>query len=87
MRQLVWGMLTMTCAVVATFFLHYWRTSGDRLFVFFSAAFAALAVEWLGQSMLDLSQPDSQYVYLLRLFAFVLIIIGIVDKNRRERRP
>jgi hypothetical protein len=25
-------------------------------------------------------------LYLLRLAAFVLIIIGIVDKNRRERR-
>ncbi len=87
MRQFVWGLLAMGCAVAATFFLHYWRMSGDRLFGFFSAAFAALAIEWLGQTMLDLSLPGSQYVFLVRFFAFVLIIVGIVDKNRRGRHP
>jgi hypothetical protein len=77
----------MACAVAATFFLRYWRMSGDRLFAFFATAFAAMALEWLGQALLDLSLPGSQYVYLVRCFAFVLIIIGIADKNRREHRP
>ena len=77
----------MACAVAAAFFLRYWRTSGDRLFAFFSAAFAALGVEWLGEAVINRSPPGPQYLYLVRLLAFVLIIIGIVDKNRRERRP
>ena len=83
MHQFIAGMLTMASAVVALFFLRYWRSSRDRLFAFFAAAFAAMAVEWAAVA----ARPDVEgfgyAIHLLRLLAFLLIIAGIIDKNRR----
>ena len=83
MRFYAWGLLTMANVIAALFFLRYFRASGERLFAFFAAAFAALALDWLGHAVVprDLLRHD---IYFVRLLAFVLIIAGIVDKNRRE---
>ncbi len=86
MRDFIWGTLTMACAVIALHFLRYWRTSGDRLFVFFGVAFAVMAVNWLSLAIVDPRIEGRHYLYFLRLAAFLLIIIGIVDKNRRGGR-
>lgn len=86
MRMYLWGVLTMACAVVAIFFFHYWRTSRDRLFAYFSVAFTAMAADWLGHAVLAEHDPLRSDVYAVRLFAFVVILIAIIDKNRRARR-
>jgi hypothetical protein len=74
------GLITMMYIVIATFFLRFWRDSRDRLFFFFSGAFAILAV----QRLLLMLFPALEALYLLRLLAFVLIIAAIVDKNRHS---
>jgi hypothetical protein len=84
MRQFVWGLLTMETAVAALIFLRFWRVSNERLFLFFALAFASMAVNWVGLSIVDPAVESQHYVYLFRLLAFVLIIIGILDKNRRR---
>ena len=76
----------MACAVVALFFFHYWRTSRDRLFAWFAVAFTAMAFDWLGHAVLSQDDPVRSDVYAVRLFAFVIILIGIIDKNRQARR-
>ena len=43
-----------------------------------------MAINWLGLSIVDPALESQHYVYLFRLLAFVLIIIGIFDKNRRR---
>lgn len=73
------GCLTMGYAVAGLFFLRFWRESRDRLFAFFAVAFWILAVQ---RAVVTLVQV-SELVYLLRALAFVLIIVAIVDKNRR----
>lgn len=85
MREFVWGMLTATHLVAALFFLHSWRTSRDRFFAYFAAAFAAMAAEWAALAVTPLAHPG-YYPYVVRLLAFVLIIGGIVEKNRGVRR-
>jgi hypothetical protein len=85
MKQFVWGMLTMAHVVAALLFLRSWRSSGDRLFLFFAAAFAVLALNWFGLSIVDPAQELRHYVYSLRLLAFVLLVVAIVDKNRNGR--
>jgi lipopolysaccharide export LptBFGC system permease protein LptF len=85
MNQLLWGMLAMAALVAALLFLRLWRTGRDRLFLFFAAAFALLALNWLGLGVSNPEQETLHYAYVLRLGAFVLIIVGIVDKNRRVR--
>lgn len=86
MRMYLWGVLTMACLIVAIFFFHYWRMSRDRLFAFFSVAFAAMALDWLGHALLSQADPMRADVYVVRLFAFLVILIAIIDKNRNARR-
>ncbi len=77
----------MACVVVALFFFQYWRTSRDRLFAFFAVAFAAMAFDWVGHAMAQtMATPNRPAIYLVRLIAFVVIIVAIIDKNRQSRR-
>jgi uncharacterized membrane protein len=85
MRQFFWGLLAMASLVASLFFLRYWKVSSERLFAFFGVAFAMLAVNWLALAVVDPAFEARHLVYLIRLAAFVLIIVGIVDKNRALR--
>jgi Family of unknown function (DUF5985) len=80
---LVSGALTMGYVVAALFFLRFWQSSRDRLFAIFSFAFGLLAVQRLAITLTRGAMEDQTVFYLLRLAAFVVIIIAIVDKNRR----
>lgn len=85
MRHFLWGALAMTSVIASIFFMRYFRLTRDRLFVYFSIAFLAMALNWIGLAIADPSLETRHHVYVLRLFAFVLILIGIIDKNRRGR--
>lgn len=73
------------CSIIAgVFFLRFWRDTRDSLFLAFAAAFI---IEGLNRAaMLLLQQPNEGHlwVYLVRFFAFLLIIAGIVAKNRQR---
>lgn len=71
--------------VISLFFLKYWSATRERLFASFAAAFAALSVHWAVLGLGDLRSETRHYVFLLRLLAFALIIVGIADKNRSAR--
>lgn len=83
MNGLVSGALAAGYLVVALFFLRFWATSRDRLFVLFSLAFGVLAVQRVALTLTRGSMEDQTAFYLLRLAAYVIIVIAIVDKNRR----
>jgi hypothetical protein len=80
MRAFVAGLLTMGYLVASLYFLRFWKRSGERLFVFFALAFALLATQRLG--LILLTSLDSTWLYGLRLLAFVLLLVGILEKNR-----
>jgi hypothetical protein len=73
----------MALVVAAFFFLRFWRDTGDRLFLIFAAAFFLLAVTRFGLALSQVRQEGETHWYWVRLVAFVLILIAIVDKNRR----
>ena len=81
------GMVAMGFAVAALFFLRFWRRTGDSLFLAFAAAFALLALQQGVMTALRIADEDRSLVYLLRLAAFVLIIVAILRKNLGARRP
>ena len=83
MNALVSGALAAGYVVVALFFLRFWTTSRDRLFLMFSIAFAVLAVLRVTLTLTRGSMDDQTIFYLIRLAAYSLILIAIVDKNRR----
>jgi hypothetical protein len=83
MLPFIHGAIAMGCGVATLFFLRFWKSTGDRLFVYFAAAFAVLSAHWIALGVLDLPTEIRFSLYVPRLIAFVLIILGIVDKNRR----
>jgi hypothetical protein len=79
----LFGVLTALSLVCGLFFVRYWRSSGDRFFAFFALAFWSLGANWALLVGRDSRDEYTPYFYLLRLFAFLLILTAIVDKNRR----
>ena len=85
MTQFLHGALVMASIAVGVFFLRFWRDTKDRLFVMFALAFWILSLGWLLLAVSN-SNEGSIFVYSLRLLAFLLIILAIVDKNRTPQR-
>lgn len=79
----LWGATASACAVAGLFFLRFWRASGDRFFVFFALAFWLLGLNWVVLAAFDKGPEAVHPAYLIRLAAFLLILVAIVDKNRR----
>ena len=78
--------VSATAAVAAgLFFFRFWRESGDRLFAFFGAAFWVLAVSWVLLALINPTAETRPYVYAIRLLAFLLLIVGMIDKNRGQK--
>jgi hypothetical protein len=82
-KQILAGLLLGGYLVAGLFFLKFWARSHDRLFAMFAAAFGMLAVQRLVLAVTNDYAEDRPDIYLIRLVAFVLIIVAIVDKNRR----
>jgi hypothetical protein len=76
------GATAIACLAVAAFFGRFWRESTDRLFFCLSAAFVAFAVNY---GMLGLLSPADErrgYAFVIRLLAFVIILVGLGLKDR-----
>jgi hypothetical protein len=80
------GAVTLAYVVAATYFIHFWGRTADRLFLAFAIAFALLALNQLTVFALGVDDERYNYAYILRVLAFVLILFGIVDKNVFSRR-
>lgn len=84
MREMLFGAVMMASAVVALFFLKFWRQTRDRFFLLFAAAFALDAVSRLMLAALPYSSEQEPLFYVPRLLTFLLIVLAIVEKNRRR---
>ena len=75
------GALVMASLCIALFFLRFWRATADRLFCLFSFAFCLLALNW---AVAALGGPLAPHAHLFRFFAFAVIALAVLDKNRRR---
>ena len=75
------GLVTMGLLIAGLFFLRFWRRTGDGLFAAFAGAFVLLAVNQALAQLLELGREEAGWVWLLRLLAFLVIIVAIVNKN------
>ena len=79
------GATTLGFLVAALFFLRFWRTTGEGLFLSFSFAFFLLGA---GQAVLTFTgsgEEDRGWPFLFRLAAFLSILFAIWRKNRGGR--
>ena len=83
-NKFLFGAIVMACLVAGLFFLKFWRKSHDRLFAIFAVAFWVLGANWLALAFTQRNEVQTA-LYVVRFLAFVLILIGIIDKNRAGR--
>lgn len=76
------GLLVAGYIVASMFFLRYWKRTRDRLFAMFAAAFGVLALQRLALTLSTSPIEDVTHLYVIRLAAFVIILVAIIDKNR-----
>lgn len=80
------GAIAMASLVISLFFLRFWKTTGDRFFLFFAASFFLEAINRILIGINVLQNESSPAYYFIRLVAYSLIIIAIVDKNKARNK-
>jgi hypothetical protein len=88
------GIAMATFGASGVFFLKFWKASHDRFFLFFAVACWLLSFErvvslFVNGTLSDVSPAEldaSSWVYLIRLLAFAMILIAIVEKNRKAKK-
>jgi predicted neutral ceramidase superfamily lipid hydrolase len=82
LQALLVGIVLMASLVAALFFLKFWRTTRDQLFLAFAVAFA-LEGSTRVYTLFSCSPDGVPVIYLTRLIAYTLIIVAIARKNRK----
>ncbi|MBY0546467.1 MAG: hypothetical protein K2W95_04205 [Candidatus Obscuribacterales bacterium] len=78
------GGTSIAAVGIALFFYRCWKETKDRLFPFLAAAFFVIgASQWLAVFASDTAQAPA--LYWIRLFAFILIIIAVIEKNLQKK--
>ena len=77
------GALVASCVYGGILFLRFWHRSRDRFHLFLAIAMGLLAANWIAVLSIRPSGEPHSEVYLVRLAAFLVILYGVVDKNRR----
>ena len=85
LNQFVLGAVVMACGVAGLFFLRFYRKTRDRLFAIFAIAFWVLGLNWLALAFTAQDEIRTA-LYVVRLLAFLMILFGILMKNRTARR-
>jgi hypothetical protein len=88
------GFAMATFGACGVFFLKLWRTSHDRFFLGFAVACWLLSFErlcgvFVSSTMESLRvnvSEASSWIYVIRLFAFLTILIVVIDKNRSQKK-
>lgn len=79
------GAVVMGFAIAGLFFLKFWSMTRDELFLAFATAFWLLALCQVLLTFSNVTAEERSWYYLLRLAAFLLILIAIWRRNRARR--
>jgi hypothetical protein len=85
MNDMLIGAIATASIIAALFFLRFWRSSGDRFFLFFTLSFL---IDGLNRAFLAgraAGRDDQPEYYLIRLVSYGLIVYAILDKNRPRK--
>jgi hypothetical protein len=86
MNEAMLGGIAIGSFVAGLFFLRYWRSTGDRFFLFFMLAFWIEAANRIDMALTQSwNEDDSPVHYMVRLVSYGLILLAIWHKNRPRR--
>ncbi|ESQ93348.1 hypothetical protein ABAC460_01185 [Asticcacaulis sp. AC460] len=86
-KLLLLGALAMGSFIISLIFIRFWKTTRDRFFLFFAAAFFIEAVRRVMLGVIPYSTEQEPLFFLLQAVAFGAIVYAIIDKNRAGRSP
>ena len=81
-NYLLIGGIAVLSFVAGLFFLRFWRSTGDRFFLFFVASFWIEAGNRVHMGLMASWSEDSPTHFGVRLLSYGLILLAIWDKNR-----
>ncbi len=81
MQLFMLGMIAMGFAVASLLFLRFWRSSQDRLFLYFAVAFGLEAANRALYAFNGARSEEVTLYFTLRLISFALILWAIIEKN------
>lgn len=87
MMEMLSGAIAMGSLVIGLFFARFWRSSGDRFFLYFALSFLIEGVHRAYTGMVPADSESSPLHYLVRLVAYSLILWAIWEKNRPPADP
>lgn len=82
--QFILGAIFMGEMVAGGFFLRFWQSTRDRLFIYFAAAFWLEAATRAVLAFNPSPWEGDPKLYIIRCVSYCLIVIGVWDKNRRS---
>jgi hypothetical protein len=82
-RVLLNAVAATSSLVAGVLFLRFWRDAVDRLFAWFAVAFWMFALNYILLALLNATDETRPYLFLPRLAGFIMILVAIVDRNRR----
>jgi uncharacterized membrane protein HdeD (DUF308 family) len=91
MVLLLLGASAMASFTIGLFFLRFRRTTRDRFFLYFAAAFFIEGIERIVTALFPDTTEREPLFYLMRLLSFLIILYAISEKNGlfsgRKRKP
>jgi len=78
------GAIAMASLVISLFFLRFWKSTRDRFFLYFAMSFALEAINRILLGMTLPQGEDAPAYYLIRMVAYALILLAIIEKNRKS---
>ena len=84
LNDILVGAITAISIVIALFFLRFWKNTGDRFFLFFALSFLIEGLNRLLLTSMTGWLENSPTYYVIRFVAYMLILIAILDKNRKR---
>jgi uncharacterized membrane protein HdeD (DUF308 family) len=75
------GIIVTASLTAAAFFLKFWRSSRDPLFLAFALAFFIEGVNRTAFLLVERPDEGSPAIYVVRLLAFLLLLAAILRKN------
>jgi hypothetical protein len=85
MNQMLMGAIAAGSFIAGLFFFRFWRTTRDSFFLYFTASFWIEGVNRVALGLASASSELQPVFYLVRVVAYGLIVVAILQKNAERR--
>jgi hypothetical protein len=81
------GMIVLAALAISVFFLKFWRSTRDHLFLAFAIVFAVEGTTRLFGLFYPSDTDRVPVINLLRMAGYIILIASIAIKNRSPPKP